>query len=62
MSRHKPTRGLPSTTGEPAAIYCRISQADDCRISQADDDDQTGADRQERICSGSVRERSLRSR
>ncbi|MFD4751830.1 recombinase family protein [Streptomyces sp. NPDC058426] len=30
------------TPGEPAALYCRISQADD--------DDQTGVDRQERIC------------
>lgn len=29
-------------TGEPAAIYCRISKAED--------DDQTGVDRQERIC------------
>ena len=44
MSRNKPTRGNSSTTvaGEPTAIYCRISQADD--------DDQTGVDRQERIC------------
>lgn len=44
MSRNRPTRGNSSTTaaGEPAAIYCRISQADD--------DDQTGVDRQERIC------------
>ncbi|MFD0210005.1 recombinase family protein [Streptomyces hirsutus] len=34
---------MPSTSaaGEPAAVYCRISQADD---------DQTGVDRQERIC------------
>lgn len=31
-----------SVTGESAAIYCRISKADD--------DDQTGVDRQERIC------------
>ncbi|TQF04377.1 recombinase family protein [Kitasatospora acidiphila] len=31
-----------SAAGQPAAIYCRISQADD--------DDQTGVDRQERIC------------
>ncbi|MFR9727448.1 recombinase family protein [Streptomyces sp. MS19] len=30
------------TPGEPAAIYCRISKADD--------DDQTGVDRQERLC------------
>ncbi|WP_435610221.1 hypothetical protein [Streptomyces sp. C10-9-1] len=29
------------TPGEPAALYCRISQADD--------DDQTGVDRQERL-------------
>lgn len=31
-----------SWAGEPAAIYCRISKADD--------DDQTGVDRQERLC------------
>ncbi|MFB7326015.1 MULTISPECIES: hypothetical protein [unclassified Streptomyces] len=31
MSRNKPTWGNSSTTsaGEPAAVYCRISQADD---------------------------------
>ncbi|MGA6159245.1 recombinase family protein [Stenotrophomonas sp. NPDC087984] len=33
---------LSSYTGENAAIYCRISQANE--------DDQTGVDRQERIC------------
>jgi DNA invertase Pin-like site-specific DNA recombinase len=32
----------PITTGEEAAVYCRISHTDD--------DDQTGVDRQERIC------------
>ena len=44
MSSTRPTKGAPSTTvaGELAAIYCRISQAED--------DDQTGVDRQERIC------------
>ncbi|WP_254876557.1 hypothetical protein [Streptomyces sp. CAI-85] len=45
MSRNKLTRGNTGTnaaTGEPAAIYCRISRADD--------DDQTGVDRQECIC------------
>lgn len=40
-----------STTGEPAAIYCRISQADD--------DDQTGVDRQERICREIAERRGL---
>lgn len=34
--------GRRSWEGEPAAIYCRISKATD--------DDQTGVDRQERIC------------
>ncbi|MFB7558133.1 recombinase family protein [Streptomyces brevispora] len=51
MSRNKPTRGLPSTAGEPAAIYCRISQADD--------DDQTGVGRQERICREIAERRGL---
>lgn len=41
MRRDK-QRTAAVTPGEPAAIYCRISQADD--------DDQTGVDRQERIC------------
>ncbi|MGW3663964.1 recombinase family protein [Streptomyces sp. NPDC005141] len=35
-------RGRTDWTGEPAAIYCRISHVND--------DDQTGVDRQERIC------------
>ncbi|MCT9007133.1 recombinase family protein [Streptomyces rhizosphaerihabitans] len=35
-------RGAADWSGERAAIYCRISHADD--------DDQTGVDRQERIC------------
>lgn len=53
MSRSRPTRGTPSTTvaGQPAAIYCRISQADD--------DDQTGVDRQERICREIAERRGL---
>ncbi|MHC0432436.1 hypothetical protein ACX6XY_19975 [Streptomyces sp. O3] len=53
MSRNKPTRGNSSTSvaGEPAAIYCRISQADD--------DDQTGGDRQERICREIAERRGL---
>lgn len=43
MRSNKGTTGASGTTaGEPAAIYCRISQAED--------DDQTGVDRQERIC------------
>lgn len=37
--------------GEPAALYCRISQADD--------DDQTGVDRQERICREIAERRAL---
>lgn len=53
MSRTRPTRGTTShdATGEPAAIYCRISQADD--------DDQTGVDRQERICREIAERRGL---
>ncbi|OKJ31463.1 recombinase family protein [Streptomyces sp. CB01580] len=53
MSRNKPTRGNLSTSvvGEPAAVYCRISQADD--------DDQTGVDRQERICREIAERRGL---
>ncbi|MFF3954213.1 recombinase family protein [Streptomyces sp. NPDC001890] len=53
MSRSKPTRGNPSASvaGEPAAVYCRISQADD--------DDQTGLDRQERICREIAERRGL---
>ncbi|MGC5000040.1 recombinase family protein [Streptomyces sp. DT195] len=53
MSRTRPTQGNSSTTvvGEPAAIYCRISQADD--------DDQTGVDRQERICREVAERRGL---
>ncbi len=53
MSRNKPTRGVSGTTvvGEPAAIYCRISQADD--------HDRTGVDRQERICREIVEGRGL---
>ncbi|MGV9576688.1 recombinase family protein [Streptomyces sp. NPDC003509] len=39
------------TPGEPAALYCRISQADD--------DDQTGVDRQERICREIAERRGL---
>ncbi|WP_327325145.1 hypothetical protein OG735_23585 [Streptomyces sp. NBC_01210] len=35
-------RSRTDWTGEPAAIYCRISHVND--------DDQTGVDRQERIC------------
>ncbi|MGW1504525.1 recombinase family protein [Streptomyces mirabilis] len=35
-------RSTADWSGERAAIYCRISHADD--------DDQTGVDRQERIC------------
>ncbi|GAA2064427.1 hypothetical protein GCM10009801_09030 [Streptomyces albiaxialis] len=44
---HKPT----IAPGEPAALYCRISQADD--------DDQTGVDRQERICREIAERRGL---
>lgn len=44
---HEPT----ITPGEPAALYCRISQADD--------DDQTGVDRQERICREIAERRGL---
>ncbi|MEH0545424.1 recombinase family protein [Streptomyces sp. B21-105] len=44
---HEPT----ITSGEPAALYCRISQADD--------DDQTGVDRQERICREIAERRGL---
>lgn len=40
-----------SVAGEAAAIYCRISQADD--------DDQTGVDRQERICREIAERRGL---
>ncbi|MFI0817236.1 recombinase family protein [Streptomyces sp. NPDC021098] len=38
----KTAKRLPITPGTEAAIYCRISHTDD--------DDQTGVDRQERIC------------
>jgi DNA invertase Pin-like site-specific DNA recombinase len=41
MSRSKLARPV-ITPGEPAAIYCRISHTRD--------EDQTGVDRQERIC------------
>jgi site-specific DNA recombinase len=44
---HEPT----IAPGEPAALYCRISQADD--------DDQTGVDRQERICREIAERRGL---
>jgi site-specific DNA recombinase len=50
MRRTKPDQ-RPSTDGQPAAIYCRISQADD--------DDQTGVDRQERICREVAERRGL---
>ncbi|CAG7649446.1 recombinase family protein [Actinacidiphila bryophytorum] len=53
MSRTRPAGGTTShdVAGEPAAIYCRISQADD--------DDQTGVDRQERICREIAERRGL---
>ena len=38
----KARRGRTDWRGEPAAIHCRISHVND--------DDQTGVDRQERIC------------
>ncbi|MHC0433837.1 recombinase family protein [Streptomyces sp. O3] len=50
MKRTKP-RDATITPGEPAALYCRISQADD--------DDQTGVDRQERICREIAERRGL---
>lgn len=53
MPRTKPTRGNSHTSvaGESAAIYCRISTAED--------DDQTGVDRQERICREVAERRGL---
>ncbi|EFL00964.1 recombinase [Streptomyces sp. SPB78] len=53
MSRTRPARSTIShdVAGEPAAVYCRISQADD--------DDQTGVDRQERICREIAERRGL---
>ncbi|MGW1866171.1 recombinase family protein [Streptomyces mauvecolor] len=52
MRRNKGTTGTSGTTaGESAAIYCRISQAED--------DDQTGVDRQERICREIAERRGL---
>lgn len=44
-------RETTAAPGEAAAIYCRISQADD--------DDQTGVDRQERICREIAERRGL---
>ncbi|MGH3608816.1 MAG: recombinase family protein, partial [Pseudonocardiaceae bacterium] len=44
-SRGRPTGeggGVPGWVGQPAAIYCRVSSARD--------EDQTGVDRQERLC------------
>lgn len=49
--RQNVKRELVITPGEAAAIYCRISQADD--------DDQTGVDRQERICREIAERRGL---
>ncbi|MGW3656285.1 hypothetical protein ACWD6R_11490 [Streptomyces sp. NPDC005151] len=56
MSRNRPTRGNSSirAAGEPAAVYCRISQADD--------DDQTGVDRQERSARTAAASRRLPAR
>ncbi|MFF3147652.1 recombinase family protein [Streptomyces sp. NPDC057927] len=42
MTQEATTARQSNAVGEDAAIYCRISQAGD--------DDQTGVDRQERIC------------
>ncbi|WP_443070956.1 recombinase family protein [Streptomyces sp. NBC_01476] len=50
MRRHE-AQETTVTPGEPAALYCRISQADD--------DDQTGVDRQERICREIAERRGL---
>jgi DNA invertase Pin-like site-specific DNA recombinase len=41
-TKSNPRKRPADFAGEPAAIYCRISKAED--------DDQTGVDRQERIC------------